>query len=277
MTAAFVIFVCFALIVGIIVCRLYIVPFKKMKKHTEDHDHICEELERTREREIELRQRQSELLADLGRQLSDPVEGIMASCDIIKTKIATGAAKDAEDGSVLERTESIHRKADKMGAIVNDMLTSALDELGEFKVDCSDTESRIIDDMIKRYDDRDLVTDAAIPYVLVHIDANRMSQVIGNIIDNSYKYANTPIEISYLLTDDYLQMRILDHGPGVADDETELVTTRFYRSRQFADDGSDGRGLGLYSAKTIMEKMGGQLLVENTGEGFCVTLLIKLS
>jgi signal transduction histidine kinase len=205
------------------------------------------------------------------------VEWVGEACDVIKTKIATGAVKDPEDGYVLEKIENIHRKADKMGAVVNDMLTSALDELGEFKVDCADTESRIIDDIIKRYDDRDLVSAAAIPYVLVHIDANRMSRVIGNIIDNSYKYANTPIEISYLLTDDYLQMRILDHGPGVADDETELVTTRFYRSRQFADDGSDGRGLGLYSAKTIMEKMGGQLLVENTGEGFCVTLLIKLS
>ena len=277
MTTAFVFFVCFTVIVGIIVCRLYIVPFKKMKKHTEDYDDICGELERSREREIGLRQSQTELLGDLGRQLSDPVEGIEASCDIIKMKIATGAVKDSEDGSVSERIESIRRKAGKMGAVVNDMLTSALDELGEFKVDCADTESRIIDDMIKRYDDRDLVASAAIPYVLVHIDAGRMSRVIGNIIDNSYKYANTPIEISYLLTDDYLQMRILDHGPGVADDETELVTTRFYRSRQFADDGSDGRGLGLYSAKTIMEKMGGQLLVENTGEGFCVTLLIKLS
>jgi signal transduction histidine kinase len=272
-----VVLICFTLIAGFVVYRLYIAPFKKMKEHTKDHDRVCDELERSREREIELRQRQTELFADLGRQLKDPLEGIGTACDLIKTKIATAGQSVTDDGFISQRIDSIERKADKMGALVNDMLTSALDELGEFKVDCADTESRIIDDMIKRYDDRDRVVAAAIPYVLVHIDANRMSQVIGNIIDNSYKYANTPIEISYLLTDDYLQMRILDHGPGVADDETELVTNRFYRSRQFADDGSDGRGLGLYAAKTIMEKMGGQLLVENTGEGFCVTLLIKLS
>ena len=74
-----------------------------------------------------------------------------------------------------------------------------------------------------------------------------------------------------------MQMKITDRGPGVADDEIGLITNRFYRGRKQADGDIEGSGLGLYIAKTSMENMGGQLLVENTGSGLCVTLLIKLS
>ena len=249
----------------------------KKKNHEcfKDLEQVRDELERSREREIALRESQTELVADLGRQLKDPVTEIRLACDLMKAELDSGKA--ADDGFMSEKVGFVYRKADKLEALVTDMLTSALDELGQFNVSCAATESRVLSDILKRYDDRQLVSEAAIPYVLIHTDRGRMSQVIGNIMENSYKYAKTRIDVSYLLTDDYLQMKITDHGPGIAEDETELVTKRFYRSRRFADDGTDGRGLGLYTAKTLMEKMDGQLLVENTDEGFCVTLLIKLS
>ncbi len=104
-----------------------------------------------------------------------------------------------------------------------------------------------------------------------------MRQVIGNIIDNCYKYAKTQIDVSFLLTDDFLRMNIEDHGPGVSPDEIGLITNRFYRGRRWAGSEEEGSGLGLFLAQKLMENMGGQLLVENTTTGFCVTLLIKLS
>ena len=130
---------------------------------------------------------------------------------------------------------------------------------------------------MRRFDEKKLVTMQTIPFVLIHIDTKRMRQVIGNIMDNAYKYAKTGIDVSFLQMDEYMQMKITDRGPGVADDEIGLITNRFYRGRKQADGDIEGSGLGLYIAKTSMENMGGQLLVENTGSGLCVTLLIKLS
>ncbi len=104
-----------------------------------------------------------------------------------------------------------------------------------------------------------------------------MAQVIGNIISNSEKYAGTPIDVEYALTDGFLEMRISDTGPGVPPDETELVTNKFYRGRQWKESGTAGNGLGLYIARTLMELMGGKLVIEKPEKGFCAVLMIPLA
>ena len=72
-------------------------------------------------------------------------------------------------------------------------------------------------------------------------------------------------------------MSIRDFGPGVKDDELELITNKFYRGKQAEESGQDGSGLGLYIARNLMEKMNGELTASNAERGFVVTLLIPLS
>jgi signal transduction histidine kinase len=104
-----------------------------------------------------------------------------------------------------------------------------------------------------------------------------MSQVIGNIISNSYKYAGTSIDVSYKIEEEFLEMTIRDYGPGVPEDELSLIANKFYRGKQWADSKEEGSGLGLYIAKMLMEKMDGELLPESKGDGLSITLLIPLS
>ena len=113
--------------------------------------------------------------------------------------------------------------------------------------------------------------------MIIKIDGRRMSQVIGNIIANSYKYAGTKIDVSYRIADAYLEMKLHDHGPGVPADELDLLTNKFYRGKDWVNSKEEGSGLGLYIARTLMEKMDGELVLESNGDGFCVTLLIPLS
>ena len=157
------------------------------------------------------------------------------------------------------------------------MFSSTLDDLGEFRVNCTDESSLVLKDIVMKYDDRGLVARNEIPEVLVHMDVKSMSQVIGNIISNSYKYANTAIDTEYTVVDQYLKMKIRDHGPGVPNDEIDLITNKFYRGRDWKEGKTDGSGLGLYIAKTLMEKMNGDLLAESDGDGLSITLLIPLS
>ena len=104
-----------------------------------------------------------------------------------------------------------------------------------------------------------------------------MSQVIGNVISNSYKYADTRIDIAFRISGKYLEMQITDHGPGVPKAEIDLITNKFYRGKDWRDTDKDGNGLGLYIAKMLMNKMSGDLLVESDGRGVKVTLVIPLS
>jgi len=96
------------------------------------------------------------------------------------------------------------------------------------------------------------------------------------VISNSYKYADTQIDITYTFIEGYMKMSIRDYGPGVAEEELQLVTNKFYRSKTPEHDKVDGSGLGLYIAKSLMEKMNGELRCVNANPGFEVWLLIPL-
>ena len=245
---------------------------------TESFDIMREELAASRKREIALQKKEKELVASLSHDLKTPVTGIKLSAELLKAKLEKESVEAGADNlDKIEKVDNIYKKADQIDVLVTDLFTSTLEDLGEFKVNCQDEESQVLADIVRKYDDKEMVVSEPVPGMIINIDARRMSQVIGNVISNSYKYAGTKINISYSLADDFLEMKIKDFGPGIPDDELQLVTNKFYRGKQWADSNVEGSGLGLYISKTLMIKMGGELLIENDHDGLCITLLIPLS
>jgi signal transduction histidine kinase len=241
---------------------------------TESFDIMREELSQSKKREIELQRREKELIASLRHDLKTPITGIKLTSELLKAKLSKNS--DGQEEDTIRKLDNIYNKADQIDVLVSDLFTASLDDLGEFKVNTQDEESRIIKDIVVKFDDKNLVSQSDIPDVVINIDQNRMSQVIGNIITNSYKYAGTKIDISYELIEGFLQMVIRDFGPGVPQDELSLVANKFYRGKSWRESDQSGNGLGLYIANTLMLKMNGELIPESR-DGFIVTLLIPLS
>ena len=251
---------------------------------SESFDIMREELSAAKERELELQKKERELVASLSHDLKTPVTGIKLTAELMQMRLsvradgAQGAGLSMEEvGNLRADVKGIYEKAGQIDELLEDLFTSTLDDLGEFKVSCKDEESWILADIVKTADDRNQAVLTDIPGVIIHIDRKRMAQVVGNIISNSYKYANTQIDISAGIAGNYLEMRIADHGPGVPASEIDLVTNKFYRGKQWQDTDKDGHGLGLYIARTLMNKMNGDLIAESDGKGFAVTLVIPLS
>ena len=242
---------------------------------TESFDIMREELSQSKKREIELQRREKELIASLSHDLKTPITGIKLTSELLKAKLSKNS--DGQEEDTIQKLDNIYNKADQIDVLVSDLFTASLDDLGEFKVNTQDEESRIIKDIVVKFDDKNLVSQSDIPDVVINIDQNRMSQVIGNIISNSYKYAGTKIDIKYEVIDDYLEMCIRDYGPGVPVDEISLITNKFYRGKEWTNGEKDGNGLGLYIARILMEKMNGELLPESGSDGFIIRLLIPLS
>lgn len=242
---------------------------------SESFDIMREELKASRARELSLQKRERELIASLSHDLKTPVTGIKLTSELMA---AIFSQNEGQEITVTEdmtgKINSIYRRADEIGVLVGDLFSSTLEDLGEFKVECADEKSAVIAEIVSEYDDRGLLRISEIPQAIVHIDKLRLSQVIGNIISNSYKYAGTPIDISFRLDESFLEMSIGDSGPGVPEDEIALITNKFYRGREHGD--KEGSGLGLYIAKILMDKMGGELSVKSE-KGLRVTLLIPLS
>ncbi|MBR6256345.1 MAG: HAMP domain-containing histidine kinase [Lachnospiraceae bacterium] len=266
---------------------------------TESFDIMREELAETKSRELELQKKERELVASLSHDLKTPVTGIKLTAELMQMRLSvktdtvlntsetSGEGEKLPDGEITFTAEEIKQlntdaegilnKAGQIDTLVSDLFTSTLDDLGEFKVNLNDEKSIILEDIVKSFDDRGLAVVGDIPSVIINTDAKRMSQVIGNIMSNSYKYANTKIDIDFRLADNYLEMQISDHGPGVPAGELDLITNKFYRGKDWENSGKDGHGLGLYIAKSLMKRMNGDLIAESNGDGLAITLVIPLS
>ncbi len=285
-----------AIIYGFYVQKNIIGPFKKMERFagkvaegnlneplmleknnmfgsfTESFDIMREELAASKDRELALQKKEQELVASLSHDLKTPVTGIKVTSELLKAKHEMNGGDEEE----ITKLDNIYKKADEIDRLVTDLFSSTLENLGEFKVNCKDESSSVLGEIVSKHDDKGLIVSGNMPGVIINIDTKRMSQVVGNIIYNSYKYANTKIDIEYKVIEDYLEMKIRDYGPGVPEDELNLITNKFYRGKKQQDSNADGSGLGLYIARILMEKMNGELIPSNQDKGFAITLLIPL-
>ena len=241
---------------------------------SESFDIMREELKASKARELALQKKERELVASLSHDLKTPVTGIKLTSELMAAVFSQNEGLQLTvTPDITAKMNNIYKRAEEINVLVSDLFSSTLEDLGEFKVNCTDENSAVISEIVSKYDDRELVRMTEIPQVIIRTDKIRLSQVIGNIIANSYKYAGTPIDVSSHIEDEFLEVSISDSGQGVPDDEIELITNKFYRGKDHG--GKEGSGLGLYIAKMLMDKMGGELTVSNKN-GLCVTLLIPL-
>ena len=233
---------------------------------TESFDIMRTELSEAKQKEYEAQRSKMELVSQLSHDIKTPVASIKALGELLEAQ--------STDPKTKERLGSIVTKADNIDAMVSDLFTETLTELNELNVETSEQESRILDRIIKDADHMDLVTGRNVEECIIMCDPLRVTQVVNNIIFNSYKYAGTAIHLESHIEDDYLVVSFTDEGGGVSNDEIPMITKRFRRGENAK--GKPGSGLGLAIAYELMEKMGGDLEVANDDKGLRVRLFFKI-
>ncbi len=110
---------------------------------------------------------------------------------------------------------------------------------------------------------------------LVLVDPVRMEQVLTNLLDNARRYAGSGlVRVDGRLIGAMVELRIVDHGPGIPEDKREQIFSQFYR----LDSGgrrSGGTGLGLAICRGLVEAMGGRIWVE-TAPGGGAAFVVRL-
>ena len=234
---------------------------------TESFDLMRVELARAREAERQANQSKRELVASLSHDIKTPVSSIKAVSELM--------AATSKEEKELQQLQTINTKADQIGILVSNLFSATLEELQELPVEPKELPSTILAELIKNADYRKKAVMENIPECLIIADDIRLAQVLDNIFENSYKYADTAIEVGASLKDNHLFLSISDNGKGVLSEELMLLCQKFYRGQNAQ--GKSGTGLGLYLSKYFLEKMAGELHCEN-GEGrFTVTLVMALA
>lgn len=112
---------------------------------------------------------------------------------------------------------------------------------------------------------------------MVLADADRLEQVLLNLVDNALQHAprGSTVTIGARRHDARLTVFVEDEGPGIPARERELVWERFYRRDPAHSRKKGGTGLGLAIVRGIVSAHGGETWVEegtHGGSRFCFTL-----
>lgn len=235
---------------------------------TESFDIMREELKASHDREEKAVKSRKELVAQLSHDIKTPVASIKAMTDVMSLT-ATDETKDT--------IAAISSKADQIDELISNLFHATLEELEQLEVKPEDVNSTDIVKIIKDADYLGKIKKLDIKEAVVYADKLRLNQVVSNIIFNSYKYANTEISVNGKFDSEnkYLLIEIADKGPGVPEDELEIITQKFKRGSNAGN--NDGSGLGLYISDYLMKKMDGRLTPKNIEGGFAVELALKIS
>jgi signal transduction histidine kinase len=165
---------------------------------------------------------------------------------------------------------------DRLALLVEDVLDVSRIRLGQLPlrldaVDLCDLVARVL----ARYDDRLahghhwLHADLPKEPCFVPGDADRLEQVLVNLIENAIKYSPVggTIEIGLVADAEGATINVQDEGIGLPRAELESIFLPFGRAGNALRSNVPGLGIGLYICRNIVERHGGRIWAESGGEG----------
>jgi signal transduction histidine kinase len=135
----------------------------------------------------------------------------------------------------------------------------------------------VISDWKKTQPEYELAFEPPVEALPLQFDAERLRQVLDNLISNAVKYGLPckRIEVALVPGPSTAEVRVRDFGPGIDAADLPRIFGRFYRARDVA---GSGHGLGLYIAAALARLHGGALRVDSKrGEGSTFTIVLPRS
>jgi signal transduction histidine kinase len=208
----------------------------------------------------------------------------------LKTPLAAirGFSQYLQEGKTEEqdlKKISFHliNESDRLTKLINELLIlsqfdSATQDLNAGREDLSELTDCVIQEMKANAEKRGISIEADLTTgVLAIVNTTLMSHAIANILENAIKYSHAGghIRVETYVDCDTAVLKISDQGIGIKESELALVQERFYRAGN--SNFASGSGLGLSLCKEIVQKFGGQLLIESKlGDGTSVSILLPL-
>jgi signal transduction histidine kinase len=168
-----------------------------------------------------------------------------------------------------EFLEVIDDETDRLSELVTNLLDMSRIEAGTLLVEPRPTElSGLLAECSQRLRVReparvlDLELPAGLPAVLA--DERRITQVVDNLLTNAARYspAATPIGLQARALDGWVEVAVVDQGPGIPADRQEQIFDKFVRLNGSESSPAGGSGLGLAICRGIVQAHGGRIWVE---------------
>jgi signal transduction histidine kinase len=178
----------------------------------------------------------------------------------------------------------IDEECDVLQELIHDLLESSMIDAGLLRLEPQPVRlprlaQGVVDDIASRTQVHRFLLDFPDAFPIVDVDANRLSQVLRNLLDNAVKYSPDGglIVVRGEVRANEVMVSVADQGIGIAPEHLNRLFERFFRVRSGLGDRVVGSGLGLPIARTIIESHGGQIWAESRlGEGTTMNFTLPL-
>lgn len=235
---------------------------------------LRENLERSKQRELELQKEKKTLLISLSHDIKTPLSAIK----LYSKALLKGLYPDSKKQT--EIFENINKKADEIEGFVREIITASSEEFLELEVEQGEFYlSDVIDKIAKYYNEKlsllniDFTVEKYSDCILKG-DSDRVVESIQNIIENSVKYGDGRI-ISIEFSDEEECKLITVKNSGCTLSEIELphIFNSFWRGSNVKS--NQGSGLGLYICHQLIHKMNGEVFAEVKDNFMYVTIVLN--
>ncbi|TWU00636.1 Sensor histidine kinase TodS [Botrimarina colliarenosi] len=220
-------------------------------------------------------ERKNEFLAMLAHELRNPLAPICYGLDLI----AREQAYDAEQLDV------VRHQVDQMVRLIDDLLDVSRIMRGKIELRRSVLDLTALVERtaagvegVVRQRDQGLRVSVPEGPVWVNADTVRLSQVIGNLLNNASKYSNSGAQIDLRLeaTPDKAVVSVTDNGIGIDANLLPQVFDLFTQADHSIDRSQGGLGIGLTVVKQLVELHRGTVSVHSAGTGLGSTFTVEM-
>lgn len=223
------------------------------------------------------RRARENMLAIVSHDLRSPLSAVLLGIGYVKDAAARGTPIADLAGAL----DAVHRSADAITRLVDDLLDAAAIEAGRFSIapQLQDVPP-IVEEAVKaarlaaeaKRIRIELSIQESTPGALV--DRQRLTQVLANLIGNAVKFSPEGARVGVALHAEPARIRIevSDSGPGISQEELPQLFSRYWQAPKTAHLGT---GLGLFIARSIVEAHGGSIEVNSVpGRGARFSVLL---
>ncbi len=221
------------------------------------------------EMEQEIDHTRNVLLQSVSQDLRAPLAAIMLTAN---TQMQL--SKQLDPSAIIRYGEEIYAEAEQLSRLINNLLQityleSSVIKLQKIPGSIKDLITKVLKTSRAKIGKTPIYVKIPIDIPEVPFDRTLLEGVLINLIDNALKFApsDKPVEIFAIMSEDRTEVivSIEDHGPGIVQDEVNLLFEKFYRGRMISTE--HGLGLGLAICRLIIEAHGGKIWAENRSGG----------
>ncbi len=226
----------------------------------------------------EVDKKRREFLQNVSHELRTPLSYIKGYTEAINDGLVS---KEDTDKYIT----IIQNEVERLTRIVNDLLDLAQLEDDSYPIRREPLPfAQLILDVVERFQflanqkNIEIILDVD-EDIIVNGDADRLEQVVSNVIDNALRYTSAGEELKLCLEQEglYAKLFIKDTGPGIPEEALPYVFERFYRVNKSRTRKEGGTGIGLSIVYQIVKRHDGDLRIESVNNnGTTVTIMLPL-